>query len=311
MNSSAPHIAAVALNVPLDKLFHYHIPPPLRGAILPGARVRVPFGRQGLLPGVCVELTTRSPLPLDRLKDVEGVLDREPLLDNRMLSLARWMAGYYACAWGEALAAVLPASVDADEDPGYTVYVQALRPPAELREHAAAAAKRAPRQARALRILADTPDEMAQSSLCRQAEVDSSVIAALEKAGHIRRRRVQTAVNPFDGLEVTRRQPPALTEDQKAALDRILPRVEARAFHTVLLHGVTGSGKTEVYLRVLEHTVRAARQGIVLVPEIALTPQTVRRFRERFDRVAVLHSGLTSRERRAQWLAIRSGKIDV
>ena len=99
--------------------------------------------------------------------------------------------------------------------------------------------------------------------------------------------------------------------DQKAALDRILPLVDGGAFQVILLHGVTGSGKTEVYLQAIRRAVDNRRQAIVLVPEISLTPQTVRRFRSRFQRVAVLHSNLTSSERRSQWRRIRDGKADV
>ena len=304
-----PDIASVVLNVPVDEAFDYRVPPELLDRLKPGCRVRVPFGRQGVQTGVCVELKDKSSYP--RLRRVDRVLDAEPTYDARMLALGRWMAGYYHCSWGEALAAFLPAGVDPDRAASTYFVVQPTQPPEALREQAAKIAKRASRQARALRVLADVPEGMPQSSLCRQADADSSVLAALEGQGFLKRERVRAKVDPFRGEAAERDTPPDLTEHQQAALDRLKPFVEDAAFQVALLHGVTGSGKTEVYLRVLREVVERRRQGIVLVPEISLTPQTVRRFRARFAHVAVLHSNLSDRERLAEWRRIRAGKVDV
>jgi primosomal protein N' (replication factor Y) len=302
--------ASVALNVPLDTLFDYRVPEPLRADIAPGARVRVPFGRREMI-GYCVAFPDAPGCPEDRIKDIHQLLDRPALLDERMLKLTRWMASYYCCSWGEALDAVLPAGVRKRRAPRTVLMVCALREPADLRRGADELRDRAPRQARTLAALAATRGEIAAGDLLDLAGADHAVLPALERDGWLRTRRQRQTADPSLEFRVDHSDPPPLTPDQRRVLDRVDAALARNAFHVALLHGVTGSGKTEVYLQALDRVVRAGRQGIVLVPEIALTPQTVARFRGRFDRVCVLHSELAEGARRDQWMAIRRGEADV
>jgi len=162
-----------------------------------------------------------------------------------------------------------------------------------------------------LRVLLEHPDGLAVRDLVRAAQCGDSPVRTLAKAGLVELIDRRVDVDPFDGAAP---EPPAdvvLTPAQVHALARVSAALVAGRARTLLLFGVTGSGKTEVYLRSIKECVAAGRQAVVLVPEIALTPQTVARFRGWFDRVAVLHSALTDAERRRQWRAIRAGEADV
>ncbi|MGO8705779.1 MAG: primosomal protein N' [Candidatus Brocadiia bacterium] len=309
MADAPPLYAAVALNVPMDKLFHYRVPEALRGAVAVGARVRVPFGRREMT-GTCIKFSAEPGVHSARVRDILGVLDQRAFLDEHMRDLTEWMARYYCCSWGKTLDAVLPSVIKTGAAARTVQWASAARPADELLARAAQIEKRSPRQARILRALAGVQGEIAAVELARLAEADASVIAKLGKAGFLA--LVKRAANdPLLDSPVERAAPPVPTPEQQAALDRIQAAFARGRFHVALLHGVTGSGKTEVYLRALRLCIESGRQGIVLVPEIALTPQTVARFRARFDRVRVLHSDITDSDRREQWTAIHEGRADV
>ena len=300
----------VALNVPLPGPFHYRLPDPLREVVTLGARVRVSFGRRKMA-GYCVGFSDMAPIAENRIKDIGGVIDRPALLDRRMLDLTRWMAEYYCCSWGEALEAALPAGVRKAQTSRTLTMVSAAKSDEELLARAEEVEKRAPRQARVLRVLSETEGEISAPDLLSLAEADYAVMAALRRDGYaaVRKQRVTDDASLDFGVEHV--EPPTPTAEQAAVLERIRLALDKGGFHVMLLHGVTGSGKTEVYLQTLKRVVESGRQGIVLVPEIALTPQTVARFRARFDRVCVLHSELSERGRREQWRKIRRGEADV
>jgi primosomal protein N' (replication factor Y) len=305
MAEAPSRYAVVRLNVPVDKPFHYRVPEALRGIVTVGARVRVPFGRREMT-GTCVEFSDNPGIPSARVRDIISVLDQRAFLDEHMRGLTEWMARYYCCSWGKTLDAVLPSVIKKDAVARTIQFVSAARPRDELRAHAAQIEKRAPRQARILRALADTEGEIAAGELA-----DGGALSKLCEAGFLTLRKEKTAPAPILEFPVERAEPPVPTPEQQAALDRIQAAFALGRFHVALLHGVTGSGKTEIYLRALRLCIESGRQGIVLVPEIALTPQTVARFRARFDRVCVLHGDMTDSERRAQWTAIHEGRADV
>jgi primosomal protein N' (replication factor Y) len=310
MADAARLYAAVALNVPLDKLFHYRVPEALRGAVTVGARVRVPFGRREMT-GTCIKFSDDPGIHSARVRDIIGVLDQRAFLDERMRDLTEWMARYYCCSWGKTLDAVLPSVIKTGAAARTIQRVSAARPADELLAHAAQIERRSPRQARTLRALVEAQREIAAGELARLANADGGVISKLCKAGFLALRKEKAAHDPLLESPVERAEPPVPTPEQQAALDRIEAAFAGGRFHVALLHGVTGSGKTEVYLRALRLCVASGRQGIVLVPEIALTPQTVARFRARFDRVSVLHGNMTDSDRRAWWTAIHEGRADV
>jgi primosomal protein N' (replication factor Y) len=296
--------------LPVAGLFTYSVPPALLGRVGPGVRVLVPFGNRRLA-AMCVGIDDTPPPEGVAPKPVHSLLEEEPLVGPDILALAAWVATGTGCSWGEALDATLPPAVKRAR-PSRTIEVaQLVGDPRLVRPAVDALQEKREKQARALRILADRGGELPVREWMRLAHISRSPVDSLVKAGHVTLARQRSEKDPFLGRPVERTAPLDMTPEQRAVYERIVRSVERGAHKTFLLHGVTGSGKTEVYLQVLERVVAAGRQGIVLVPEISLTPQTVRRFRERFERVAVLHSHLTDAERADQWRLIRRGEADV
>jgi primosomal protein N' (replication factor Y) len=298
--------AEVVFNRPVDEVFLYEVPYPLRDRLEPGKRVVAPFGRGNeRTTGYCVRRLDRT--PRRGLKTLLEVVDEEALLTPAMLQLAHWVAQHYCCAYGQALDAVLPASVKSGVGTR-EVTLMSLAPGVAGR---VGELDLPPKQRRVLEVLAASDKALAPAELARLAGCTQGPIRTLQHKEFIRSERarvlpsdVGTAVSePSEAIE--------LNADQQAVLRRVAARVAANQFQAILLYGVTGSGKTEVYLRAIEQVVASQRQAIVLVPEISLTPQTIRRFRSRFPHVAVLHSHLADAERHAQWRRIAAGQAQV
>lgn len=309
--------ASVAADRHIDSVYTYRVPDRLEGLIKPGLRVRVPFGKgnRGLI-GYCVELLDGADLgpevDRDRVKEIQGVLDESPLVDQAMLRLTRWIADYYMCPWGQVLDAVVPAGVKRWAGARLRTELVLSDPARSL----AAAPPLPLKQKSVYELLHAAEGPIPLDEVMRQAGCGPGAIAALRKSGlvlAVRRRprepRADAVAAPIDSPPVA--APSKLTTEQQTALDAILECALAPRYQTYLLQGVTGSGKTEVYLKAIEAVTAAGREAIVLVPEISLTPQTIARFRNRFKRVAVLHSHLSDTERHAHWRAIASGEVQV
>jgi primosomal protein N' (replication factor Y) (superfamily II helicase) len=304
--------AGVVFNRPVDQVFSYWIPPGLRAKVVPGQRVRVPLGR-GNTPvvGYCVRVDDFAEVDPRKIKDVIDVVDDPPLVDQAMLDLTRWMAGYYSCAWGQALDSVVPAGVK--KQAGTRVWTCFTVPDSTHEKIADGSEKLNPKQQDVIDVVSRATVPLTLADVLNRAKCGPGVIETLRKRGlvHTVKRRINAPSVDDDEVEGGRKPAPELTSEQKAALDTLRPSLLGNAFATFLLHGVTGSGKTEVYLGAIEEVVARGREAIVLVPEISLTPQTIRRFRRRFDRVAVLHSHLSEGERHRHWRSIAAGEVQV
>jgi len=307
-------IAQVVIQLPVEGIFDYRIPAPLNGRVVPGVRVRVNFSGRKVM-ATCIAVSDRS-----RVQDPRAIIDlvdEQPLLSPALLELTRWIASHYHCGWWEAISTALPAA--ARRGGGFRKILHARLAPNvdEALAMADELLEKRPEQSRCLRILAEEGGFMEAIRLCGRANVSRSPLETLKKQGFLTLEWIEQEREPIRGLAEPPKGPVELTEEQAAALDAVVDSaVEGsgsgrRGRTDFLLFGVTGSGKTEVYLRAIREVVAQGRQAIVLVPEIALTPQTVARFRHRFDRVAVLHSRLTDAERYSQWRTIRSGAADV
>ncbi len=301
--------ASIVLNRPVDTVFHYLVPDEFREQLGPGQRVRVPFGKGNRLTvGFCVAV---GPLSENdrRLKTVESLLDREPLLSPSMLKLTRWIADRYLCSWGQVLETVVPAGVKRKAG---TREMTVFRPVQEFCNVAALDDLKLPaKQRTVLNVLLQNAEPMTAAEISEAARCGTSPIETLRKKGVIQAAR-QRRGNWLDDLDDIPREPDkTLNPAQRSAVDAIAAALQDRRHETFVLHGVTGSGKTEVYIQTIREIVGYGRQAIVLVPEISLTPQTIRRFRCRFDSVAVLHSHLSDAERHRHWQRIASGDVQV
>lgn len=301
-----------------DKLLHYRVPENLRATLGVGSLVRVPV-RRTLQLGIVGEIGAPRDFPLDKLKAVAQVVHPFPALTGELLQLARWMAGYYACPLDTIIETMIPVAVRS----GATVKQEKLLSVARVLapEELAVMEKRAPQQARLYRFLAQQFKPQQKGLVLARLEQTSAVASALVKRGVIKEeaRRVhrEAYLDDFGDGERVASQPPQLNAEQLAAVADVEAGLGRRKFGVTLLHGVTGSGKTEVYLHAIDTALKAGGGVIFLVPEVALTPQTVARLRSRLEAIApghkcvVWHSHLSEGERLDGWLALATGEARV
>ncbi len=302
-------ILRVAVPAPVYSCFDYLPPPGVDAAALrAGMRLRVPFGR-GERCGVLLGVESESPVSGARLKRAARVLDREPLLAQADLELLQWAARYYQHPIGEVIATALPVRLRKGEaqtslhQNGWRLTVQGASVDLET-------LKRAPRQAGLLHLLQGQAQGLAQEYLDEHCGTCRPTLRLLEERGWVARCEIAPVEMAPDVHVAEVIAAPALNPDQQAAVAAV--RAAGRQFEAFLLDGVTGSGKTEVYLTLVEQAVSEGRQVLMLVPEIALTPQLLRRFRRRIrSPLALLHSGMNDRERELAWLAAAQGRAAV
>jgi primosomal protein N' (replication factor Y) (superfamily II helicase) len=305
--TAAGTFADVVFDRPLDHAYSYAVPDEVIDRIGVGKRVEAPFGRGDTgTVGYCVRV--HEVPPLRAVKSITKVLDDEALLTDSLLRLTRWMADYYLCGWGQVLQAVLPAGVRDQAGTREAVFVEAV-PETELPDPLPALTTK---QTHALEKLRKADGPIEQRRLGREAAVGPSVIKSLIEKGFARRHveRIEREDTLADE-PVRPAGPITLNADQVGVWGPVSDAVAAGGYKAFLLHGVTGSGKTEIYLRAIEQVIKQGKEALVLVPEISLTPQTIERFRGRCGEVAVMHSHLTDGERGAHWRRIAAGQVQV
>jgi primosomal protein N' (replication factor Y) (superfamily II helicase) len=315
------NLISVAVPVPFLDLLTYNVPDHL-GLPPVGARVRVPLGTR-IVTG-CVAAHGAEVSGDAGIKDLREVIDDVPFLPAAIVDLCRWVADYYMAGVGDAIAAAMPPGARVRSSgfkmrrivaaTAHGLEIGRLKRAPTTDEAAGFTRPLTPKQLAALEILAAAPAGLSSSEL-RERGISPDAIARLAAKGLVTRRDERDERDPFERAVMTDVAPdPArtLTTEQDEALAELSRLAEAREFRVALLHGVTGSGKTEIYLRLADLVCRSGRQVLLMVPEIALTPAIAALFRGAFgDRVAIQHSALSDGERHDQWQRIRRGAVDV
>lgn len=296
-------VVQVALPVPLPRLFDYLPPQGVQPVI--GGRVSVPFGNRRMI-GIVVAFRDSSDLPEAQLKRVVDVLDSESLYPPSLWRILNWAASYYHSPLGEVLSHAIPVLLRqgkaAQDNPlwRWEITEQGRATPPE-------SLKRAPKQQQALASLRQQPLYRHQVS---EHDLTEATLQALRAKGLCELHEHQPQMHDWRTTYAVKGERLRLNTDQAMAVGAI--RADDEHYAAWLLAGITGSGKTEVYLSVLENVLARGKQALVLVPEIGLTPQTIARFRERFDApIDVLHSALNDSERLAVWLRARRGETAI
>ena len=302
---TTPVILRIALDTPLRRLFDYLPAADSTVEVEAGMRVRVPFGRQRLI-GVVHSVTTTSDLPKEKLKPLLEVIDTAPVIDAQVMQLLEWAAQYYHHPLGAVIAAALP-RLAREGAPSRAQTERWFATDAGIA--GLETLRRAPRQREVLEALRGV-EGMSGAMLAEKFGDWRASMRALVDRGFVSSSEAPEPSSPDPGTELLRGTGPDLSDTQAVAVEAI-DAAHAR-FAPFLLYGITGSGKTEVYLHAVERTLRRNRRALILVPEIGLTPQLVGRFRERFAvPVAVLHSALSDTERLAAWRQCVSGEARI
>ncbi len=294
----------------LDRVFQYSIPSSLEGVLKVGLEVIIPFGRgnretKGYVVGVSDETT----YDLDKIKSILRLSEKSTNMEGKLVALAAWMKEVYGGTMIQALRTVLP--VKQKENEKVKRHVRLLLNPQEGRSlldtylH-----KNQKARARLLAALLDNPI-IEYDLLIKKLNITASVVRALEEQGVLTLESEQVYRNPVKGA-TTNSKEIQFTDEQKSGIETFTKDYAANKRETYLVHGVTGSGKTEVYIEMIDRVVKGGQQAIVLIPEISLTYQTVQRFYHRFgDRVSIMNSRLSKGERYDQWERAMKGEIDV
>lgn len=309
-------IARVAVSVAtymIDRPYDYRVPIELKDSVVPGMRVVVPFGRGNAKEeGIVLSVTDKS--ERSQLKCIHSLLDDEPVLTQEQISLALWLHERFFCTVYEAVRAMLPSGIwfkdgkrrVGDKTENYLTLAVSSEDAAQF----AAKSVRSAMQRSVVKLLADF-GTVSEREACELTGASAAVIRNLVKAGIISREPREAFRRPDYGY-VEPAEDFVLNEEQQAAYNGLTGQLDTKKAQASLLYGVTGSGKTAVYIKLIARAISQGRRAIVLLPEISLTPQLVRIFMSHFgDGVAVLHSSLSIGERYDEWKRIRSGLVNV
>lgn len=299
-----PRIARVIVDIAIERAFDYTIPPAIEADVQIGSRVTVPFGPRSV-QGYVIQILT-EPETEHTLKPITKCTDTTPYLDEKLLQLLNWIAAYYGARLEQCIRTALPGAIR-KSGAGFRQQ-QAV----SLLDGVSIPTDLTPQQQSIIELLQKAGGKQITTKLLKQAKSSRSPLQTLIRKGILVQEKMVQTRDPFLHSTFVRTEPLPLMPAQEDALQCAVDSMQEKRPKPILLYGVTGSGKTEVYLQAIAAAMARQQQAIVLVPEIALTPQTVARFRSRFgNRVAVLHSHLSEGERHDEWHRIRKGEADV
>lgn len=294
----------IAFPIPARTTFTYRIPDSMRGRIHPGCRIYAPLGKRKAL-GYAVKLTGQPAIDPKAIKDILQAIDEEPLFGPELFNFLQWTADYYLASLGETFSAAYPFSPTVRPRMIKVVILDdSIQSTGRIPEDI-----RTDNQRRVLEFLINRRALLSPTDIIREVGVSPSTIHTLRDKGILKIEPRESHRIPIYSQNETVVAPLALTEEQTSALDTINQALKQNVSKTCLLHGVTGSGKTEIYLQAIDTCLQMGKTALVLIPEISLTPQTMDRFRSRFgSEVGILHSGLGQGERYDEWRLTKQGK---
>lgn len=304
---SEPHYLSLLIDDALDRPLDYAIPKHLVGTLKPGMRALVPL-RNRQVKGTIIALKKRP--EIEKVQPILSLLNDEGAVTKELFELAEWMSRYYVTPLRRVLKLILPSSVRGESSAKHQAHVKRLKSPKELVLLCQELQQKHPAQAKVLEALLPHPQGLLLTELLEKAKVTKSPVETLAKKGLIALEEVRIDRSPLEEFEFFPTKAKTLTLEQNSALERITESLERFDVH--LLHGITGSGKTEVYLQAIDTVLKKGESVILLVPEIALTAQTIERLKGRFQKkIAILHHRLSHGERHDAWHAIRRGEIPI
>jgi primosomal protein N' (replication factor Y) len=309
---SNPTYVRVIIDRSIHRELDYLVPDTLADKVSIGSRVRVPFRERSALATVVALLAETE---AEGIRPIEALVGDKPVLSPKLIEMARWMSAYYCCPIEAVMRSLLPQVIRRAEV-GWKkqLFVSAAKEVSA--EEIEKLRRRAPRQGELLEAIAKLREPILAADLLRQTSLDNQTLRALEKRGFVLLREEAVARDPHGREQFVASDNLVLNPEQATALKAVEEALAApEQAKPILLHGVTGSGKTEIYLQAIRSTLADGKTAIVLVPEISLTPQTVERFKSRFaeaqDAVAVLHSHLSEGERHDEWHKIHAGRARI
>lgn len=306
---NSPSFATVLLDLALDKELDYAVPASLVAQISPGVRVEVPVRGK---PQVGTVLKIKDSPNFPTVQSIQRVLSEGPILSADLLALADWMARYYSASLRDVLQMLMPATVRKGIKPKEQLYIQRAKSRELLREHCEKIRGKTSAQAEVLDVLMNVKEGILLTELLEITQGTRSPVDTLVKHGWLHIEKVRIDRSPLIHEEYFKTRPKKLTVEQDAAFQKIKSGLHEGRFETHLILGVTGSGKTEIYLQSIQEALSLGKGAIMLVPEISLTAQTIERFRSRFEgKIAILHHRLSNGERYDEWMRIRKGEVQI
>lgn len=294
----------------LDKTFQYKIPEPLKDVLKIGMQVEIPFGKSSRkTTGYIVELTDTPEYEVEKLKEVLSVVEGSIPIESHLIALAGWIRKNYGGTMNHALKTVLPVKQKTKEKQQRALHLLLSKEEAQ-QQLAAFEKKHSTARARLLEALIEEKT-LPYEVVTRKLNITAAVIRAMEEMGILKIEVIRSYRNPLGEMKQEEKRI-VLNEEQNSIVEKVWQEFHKKQYHTYLLHGVTGSGKTAVYIELIEKVIKSGRQAIVLIPEIALTYQTVVRFYQRFgERVSILNSKMSPGERYDQFERAKGGELDV
>lgn len=305
-----PMIARVALDLHLDRLLDYKVPTHLQAKARPGCQVKVLIRTKEVL-GSIIEIVSSSPFA--ELKEVQDIIQDSPLFSSNALQLADWIAHYYCAPYSQVLRFMLPPGVRKNEQEKKQWFIKPRLSQEKIKELAYTIRAKSPAQAAALDIMLSHPSGLFLSEFLTKAQSSAQTIEQLVKKEILEKKKAGIDRALLKNATFFPSAPKRLNPDQQSAFDKIAACLETRTFGVHLLFGVTGSGKTEVYLQAIQKALDGHRTALFLVPEIALTSQTLERIQSRFptQEIVMFHHRLGDGEKRDAWHKVQRGDIKI